>query len=457
MRTHTTAVRLSLTLTLLTVGGFACQDATAPNRAEPVDPRSADARMAREGKRSHPVFCPNGPAGTYPTLPEAIAAAEVNGTVLVCDGEHTVDQVSLNKPLTLRSQNRGGATIADADPSQVWQAGRPALVVDGVASGVVRILDLAFLVGNRAVFAGGTFDRLEIDRVHFRGRTMTVPIAVWVDASTVATAKVEITDSRFETLSIGVFTVRGVETDIRSSSFDAFANSSVGFGSAITYSSNPLNNVPSASYGRAEHSTFSNCAPGGCVRVVGQAVAGRDVVIAHNEMSRPTGSSQSQVIFAGRTGTSPIDLVTVEYNQITGAPPSGDPAARTSWTVQSFVNAANATRVNVHDNRVSNVHTAIIASQNVAARDNVLRGGFYAVAQQNSSAIVDFQRNDVLRFTSSIFRVSAGGDAGNYRCNWWGSTAGPTAPSPNVQASSYTPWATEPIAGTSISCDGSAP
>lgn len=410
-----------------------------------------------EGKRSYPVFCPNGPAGSYPTLPEAVAAVWIGGTVLVCDGEHRVDLVFLNKPLTLRSQNSGGATLADADASQVYQGGRPALVINGVEVGGVRIADLNFSVGNRAIFAGGTFDQVEIDSVHFRGRSLTVPIGVWVAASTVGSAKVDVTRSRFEGLMHAVFPVRAVETNVSWSQFDSFG------GGAVTYSGATLNGVASASYGRIAHNTFTRCALPGCIRVVGPPQPSKEVVIAHNVMTRATGPTQAAAIVVSRISASSGAVrapVIVEHNQIAGAVLGTGPSwENATWSVAIAVQnlgGLGGTPVVLRNNRIRDVHTAISASAAVTATDNFLVSGARAITQQDPSVAVDFQRNDVT-FETSIFRTSAGGHQGNYRCNWWGSASGPPFPNENVRPSSYTPWATQPVANTGVECDPTPP
>ena len=74
------------------------------------------------------LFCPAGPPGSIPSLQDAVNVVSPGGTVLVCDGVHEVDSVAVNKPLTLRSENDGGATLRDnpaAPPGP--QGGRPAI------------------------------------------------------------------------------------------------------------------------------------------------------------------------------------------------------------------------------------------------------------------------------------------------------------------------------------------
>lgn len=411
-----------------------------------------------EGKRSDPVFCPDGPPGTYPTLPEAIAAARMGGTVLVCDGEHVIDRVSVSKPLTIRSQNPGGATLADADPNPRPQAGLPALLVENVASGTVRIADLSFLLRGRGIVARGTFDQLELDSLRFTGRNAATSYAVWIEESTVASAKVNVSRSAFVSLQVGVFALGHVESNVRSSTFDGFAPSGVNNGGAVTYSGRVLATGPSSSFGTAENNTFANCSITGCIRVVGPAQAGNEITITGNRMPRQSGPSQIMAIFVGRTSanSTPLGQVIVADNELAGTHVSGDVSVAGSWSVQTFIRTSGGpggAHVLVRGNIVAGVHTGIWAATSTTARDNAFATGYHAVSQRNPSVRVDFQRNDVQGYHASIFRVEAGGDPGNYRCNWWSSSSGPAFPNEHVTPDSYTPWATQPIAGRAgVSC-----
>lgn len=413
--------------------------------------------IAVEGRRSIPVFCPNGPAASYGTLREAIEAVWVDGTVLVCDGEHAVDRVLIDKPLTLRSLNPGGATLADTQPEGSLSSELPAVIIDGVSAGLVRIADLNFLVKNRGIAAGGTFDQVQLDSVRMRGRRLNNSVGMAVRASTVPTAKVEVLRSRFEAHQLGVWPIAAVETDVRWSSFHGMS------GGGVVYSGTGTGTDPSASYGVTEYSTFSNCSVVGCVRIVGPNASGREIRIAHNVMHRTTQVAQSFAILVARNVPAAGDEpgpVTIEHNEVAGAPPVGDPADTISWRVRTFLLKNGGTRgapVLVRHNRITDVHTGIEARGTTTAHDNTFTGGYQAVWQRDPSVLVTFLRNDLLGFGSSLRRDTPGGEHGNYRCNWWGSTAGPQNPSANVVPASYTPWAMQPIANTATPCDQTAP
>jgi hypothetical protein len=355
-----------------------------------------------EGKRSLPVFCPGGPPGSYATLREAIDDVWLDGTVLVCDGEHPLDRVVINKPLTLRSQNSGRATISDEMGGGGFSAGAPALIVDGIATGLVRIADLNFLVQNVGMSAAGTYDQLQLDSVTMQGRRLLVTVGLRPSTSSSPTRRVDVTRSHFRGLHLGVWPIAAVETNVRWSTFDGLS------GGSVVYSGTTVAGAASASYGVTEHNTFTNCSTFGCVRVVGPGSDAGEIVIARNTMT-PSNLLQDFAVLVSRpplAGAPPAARVVVEDNDVVGRAPSGGHFLPQSWGIRTFVTALggpNASPLLIRNNRATNVFTFITAGVPVTAHDNVMTGGFFAVTQQNPFVRVEFLRNDV-QFTSSLNR-----------------------------------------------------
>ncbi len=389
------------------------------------------------------VFCPGGPAGSYESLRDVIDAAPAGGTVFVCDGTWNIDSVVVNKPLTLRSQHPGGATLGDSDPLRVLQGGRPALAIDGVASGLVRIADLGFLMGGRAIIMAGTYDRVEIDSARFYGRDSTTSLGIEAFASTVPTARVDVTNSHFEAMGIGVFPVRNVEFNTRSSTFERFLIAGVDYSGSGTQNS----------HGRIEDNIFRSCRQLGCIRVV---QGGRDVVIARNRLEANASVGAIAAIFvqrgAGQTDRVPL---IVEDNEIIGAATTGNPSDTTGWSLAAGIRISDVPSVVnvVRRNRIGGAYAGIRVWSDLDARDNVVSGGVFAF-QQLLPRAVTIHRND---FTGQPRSFTAPNSGGNYRCNWWGSTSGPPNPPTNVPAQSYAPWAMQPIAATPVECDPTPP
>jgi hypothetical protein len=395
------------------------------------------------GRRAGVLFCSDGRPGSVQPLQAAIDATPPGGTLLVCDGIHDVSSSTINKPMTLRSRSPGGATLRDADTPGAGQGGEPLLWINGVAAGVVRITDIALMVNDQGIRPAGTFDQVEIDNVRFTGTgtagTPTTVVAVRVDASAVPGARVNVSNSRFSELILGVWPVNRVETNVRHSTFDRFG------GGGVVYSHG--NTAETQSFGRTEHNTFTNCGAAGCIRVL---TAGA-VVVANNRLE-----ARDQVVNLGAITATPSPHVgaqrkVFENNVIVSRPTGSDPAQASGWYFRSaiFISDQPGVEYVVRGNRMDQAHTALQFTSDLDAQDNVISGGVYAF-QQGASRVVRFQRNDVVGTLASFTAVNAGGQ---YQCNWWGSTAGPVSPPPNIPAPMYSPWATAPIAGTANPCD----
>jgi len=399
-----------------------------------------------EGKRSATLFCPDGRAGSVTDLRQAIVQTPPGGTVLVCDGLHLVDTVLIDKPLTLRSQNPGGATLGDAESGGNATSGTPIIRIDKVASGLVRIADIAIAVTDQGIRPLGTFDQVEIDSVHFSGVPGASNVAVVIGATTVTGARVEVTNSDFSQLQLGVWPVNAVETNIRNSRFDRFS------GGAADYSNG--NTATTQSFGRIEDNVFTNCGPSGCIRVLTTGA----VLVARNQlqaMNQPmaSGSYGAITVMAGIVDPNAAPKI-IEDNVITSARTSSPEMTPQGWMFQTgiWVGDQNTVTHVVRRNRITNVYSGLTATANVSAMDNTFNGGVYAF-QQITARAVTFQRNDAVGLLSSFTAPNTGG---NYQCNWWGSASGPVTPPGNVATSTYAPWATQPIAGTSVSCDPAA-
>ena len=391
------------------------------------------------------LFCPAGGPGAYLDLPSAVAATDSGGTILVCDGFWEVNQDTIDKPLTLRSQNPGGATLSDTNAGPLGQGGIPGIVVDGYAAGTVRFVDLSFSVRSRMIIADGTFDRIEVDSTTWLG---TDPTAFMFEpfSSTVATAFVEVKNSRFDGGSVAVFPVRGVEANVH---HNLFENQRI---SGVIHSGNGLGGT-SFAHGRVEDNVFRNCGPDVCVRSFA-----RDIVIARNRIEVPTGVSR---LFGGiqltrQTINAPsLTTVVIEDNEIIGGALPGAPSAPTSWTIQAGIRVSAGspfTPFLIRRNAITDAHTHFIVQPNIplTATDNTAIGGFFAIS--NASAVSVYNRNDFVGLGASFPNVGIT-PAANIRCNWWGSAAGPVAPPIALPPAVYTPFSTAPIANQpSVAC-----
>ncbi|MEX2177748.1 MAG: hypothetical protein WD801_03500 [Gemmatimonadaceae bacterium] len=406
--------------------------------------------IALAGQRGATLFCPAGGPGAYLDLQAAINATDPDGTIVVCDGEWDISEAHVNRPLTIRSQNPGGATLGDTLSSGGNQGSPPAIWVDSVPSGLVRFVDIGFAMRGRALVIGrsntvGVFDRVEIDSAWFVGRG-TTEFAIETFFSPVPGAVTEITHSHFRGVDIAVFAVGATPTNVRRSRFDSSAVLySTSFGGGVNYG-----------LGTVEDNIFNHCQrPGpsrGCITVF--SVEGA-VTIARNRITQMGHVLlQSAAITVSRgvapPGSPPVGHLVIEDNEIVSHATGAAPTTPGGWALNAGVSIDDPFNTTVthtiRRNRIVDAFTGIIFARGPAdARDNVILGGVFAFSQPTATNIVTFQRNDLAGALSS-FVAASGAVSSNYQCNWWGSASGPTTPPPTVPASRYTPFSTVPIA-----------
>lgn len=380
---------------------------------------------------------------TYATVQQAVAAAHPGATIWVCDGTHYAAAV-INKPLTIRPEHSGAATLRDTlawTPGQPVNGGpAPVFRVSGLTSGTFRVVDLRFVLRQSALSAFGVWTRVEMDSVTISSVDSAHTFAVRTSPGSVG-SQLDFTRSSITGVAMGVSAAGGTVNVSKS----AFATTGQG--------------VLMATQGRVENSAFSSCSIW-CVGVMGSGgvtVSGNTVVI----QAGPKVGSAIQVQVGG-----PQLPTLIEQNEITGVA-SATPGDMTSWVLERgvgvFTNAGSAPgSVTVVRNRITGVKSAIaVSSINgtvITAHDNVIDGVFTALHGDGNpspapiSAIINFRRNDITNAVRA-FGPWAGLVTLDATCNWWGSTAGPQnmlwPVGVPLDPSVYAPWASEPIAGNS--------
>ena len=381
-------------------------------------------------------FCSAPGTDASDAMRAALDATPAGGTILVCDGTHTVQEVVIDKPITIRSANPGGATLSDREDNDGFQFAPPVFLVVGVESGVVRFADIGFSLNGRGVVAQRDYHVVEIDSARFTGRDTVESIGVMTWTQPAPGARVEVTNSTFEGLGIAVFAVGPVETNVRSSTFDRTQNG------PITYSSQ-------WPWGSATDNVMTNCRNGGCIRVFSVGAPG--LVFARNRIES---TNYAVPLGAIRLGPSPNNAqgpITVEDNVIVSRV-VGDMSFQNGWGFPAGVDilaqqhAQNA--ITIRRNRITQAYSGVTSVLKATLTDNVIEQGVIAF-RQNSANPLTVHRNDFIGLAQSF---TAPASAGDYQCNWWGGASGPFSPPPAVPASAYTPWATEPIAGTTLAC-----
>ena len=376
---------------------------------------------------------------TYRTVQEAVTAADAGATIWVCDGIHDA-AATVSKPLTIRSEHSGAATLRETN------APKPALLIDGVPNGTVRIADIGISVRQSAVIATGTWDKIEVDSVTFSGQTPTIGTSITTFTSTVAGARLEVLRSTFKGHVIGVFGT-AAEVNVRNSTFE-------GVDRGVIYSF-PASAPATGGTGRAENNHFTKCGLFGCIRILGRG----GVTVAGNTLDLSTGTDIRQAIAISPGANTPQLPIILEDNEIIGGPRPSAATDFNAWPlrrgIQIQTNVLNQpSTVTVRRNRISNTGIGLDIlggnASNVQASDNVITNNFQAVSRNGNSAIT-FQRNNVLE-TIRYFGDFNSTASRDYKCNWWGSPTGPVNPNGAPPASIYTPWALQPIAGTTNPC-----
>lgn len=389
------------------------------------------------------LFCPAPasppPAAAFPTYGDmriAMANTQSGGTVLACDGVHVItDTIKVRKPLTFRSLTPGGATFADTYTGAAQNQGAmPIFFIDSVPNGLVRFADLGFSVQGNGIKAQFLYDSIQVDSSRFSGRTNETGIGIFIHHDADLTGgHTEVRASEFDMMSIGVFAVGNGITNVFSSNFDRFS------GGGVVFSS-------STAHGVVQNNVFTKCGSAGCIRILNAGnmlVKGNSLTMVDRPIT--LGAITVTLLFAG-----PHQPVVIEDNIITSAPttlaPSGFLAAN---GIHFTSGAAGVTHV-VRRNTITAAETGIRNVLDLTAHDNVVSNGRLAF-HQGAPRVVSINRNDFTGLLQSFTTVTGG--TYDYKCNWWGSTAGPSSPPTNVPTGTWQPFATTPIANQpSVAC-----
>lgn len=375
---------------------------------------------------------------TYATVQQAVAAADPGATIWVCDGTHYAAAV-INKPLTIRAEHSGAATLRDGLA--------PVFLVNGLTSGMFRVVDLRFVLQQRALAATGTWARIEMDSVTITSLDSANTTAVRISSGG-AGSRLDLRRSSISGVAMGVSAMGGT-VNVSESAFERTGQG-----------------ISTFTEGRVENSTFSSCSLW-CVAVSGRG----GVTVSGNTIVIPPGPRVGAAIQVHVDGPQPDPqlAVLIENNHITGVA-SATPDQPASWILERGIGVftgagSDPGSITVVGNRISRVKSAIavysINGTVVDAQDNVIDGVFTALHGDGNplnpapiNAVISFRRNDVTNAIRS-FGPWAGLVTLDAACNWWGSASGPQNmawPGP-LSPSVYTPWATEPIAGRStVSC-----
>lgn len=399
--------------------------------------------------------CPDG-INAATSVADALAKVSRRGTIVLCDAQHIVNDVVVDKPVTI--------TSADATPARVVSTGTHAFLVNGIAKDSVIVRRLNFTVsgtGGAGVFAAGTYDALRVDSSTFTLAPLAGS-AVYAGATTVNGATFTMLDNVVAGGLRGAHVVGAPFVRIRNNQFTAQDSANVDV---------IFDNVTRTN-GEVVQNRVRTCGSLGCLRLltVGAIRADSNTISSDGRtFITPTGATRviSAAILAFGTD------VRITGNSLIGTNVS-NPAVQESYvwgdagiyvvTLQSAPSRATINGNYVEGGRRAfanawgpshTVEPIVTGSDNVAARN-------FRVMQTVGAARLQLTRGNyteyVIPFVASTPIVGrTGWSAGDITCNYWGVASGPeltTATGP-ITLPVFLPAAPQPIANSSIGCNPS--
>ncbi|MGD8496390.1 MAG: hypothetical protein PVF05_09395 [Gemmatimonadales bacterium] len=458
------------------------------------------------------IFCPgDGIPETFELLEDAVAAVMAGGTIEVCDGTHTVSNVTVDKAVTFEGAAGTLPTITTG--------GDRFGVTFTSASGTTTIRNLRFetlwnlgfdhFVGS-ALRVGGTgplpYDQVVIEDVELHvadgSSGENAGSGAWIFGSDVAGAHVTVRNVTSTAGGAGLYILtlseatRGASVDVQNSSFsspgrygilvtslsvnsasgaisdvdidnvDVTANLGVyvtggngGVGGRVDVTNSSFSGgalwYQSGGTGLIQNNTI-DCAHGSaCIRVRSDGGSSQvePVRIIGNQIT-PLNASHARAIWLTELDAGPFE---VRDNVISGSITGGDRSDPATYTFGEgilfhFLEAGGE----VTGNTISGTFVTFSAEGGTASAsvdDNTASQSWAPVSVVNGAQMTAHS-NDFTDYQAAIDANEPFG-TGDLTCNWWGASTGPTGLFPSIAADVYTPWATAPVAGTSTTiCSG---
>lgn len=374
---------------------------------------------------------------TYATIADAVAATSPGGTTYICNGTYVVDDLALNKPITLRSFPGGEVTLQQS-PASITSIIR----IDGVSSGTVRVTGLRFEPTWVGVWAEGEYDQVVADSNTYA--TLEGGVAgIYASVSSVTGAKTTVNRSSFSGGDVGTFAHNAV-MDVLNSTFDG-----QGF-SGIQHQQ--------FARGLVQYNTLNNCGQQGCIR----SRFTTSMQILDNDMSA-TPSSRIRFGIIADTGA-----VVIQRNDVIGWAAQPDPETVMSSDPNQYpifdaaimigLSGPNHTTGTVSHNRIRGAYRGIFVGSGTMTGSNMTMdsvGTAFEVGANSSLTVGEsdistyyapFAQPPVVLVPSTLVLI----------CNYWGTTAGNPYNVPDDAGTNvFVPWASAPIAnGGGGLCDG---
>ena len=383
--------------------------------------------------------------GTVPTittgLADAISIVPVGGTVLICDGTFTVNNLAISKPVTITAEGPGMPTIDAGGGPRIFN------ILNVSPAGTVTISNLRFTggagVNNTQILINNGAGAVAISHNEFHP-VQTNPYAVLPRGGN---SSVNINGTGVPTLSIdhnafiggdiginsGIMT--GAQIAITQNTFSGLVNIPVNLGSAGIASSLSV-----------DHNSFADCSDTECVAVAQPATIQLNQFTAR--VARPIGSLILLVIAPGLTAPTIIS-----GNTMTGLDlAAGSRSANSTYPVHFQAITVVTGAATITNNQITTVFQGIgvLSAAGTLATDNTITttfAPFSGTNQPNGTGVLTANWNDITDYVTGVGdAVPLNLGALSIRCNWWGSAAGPSSVNPVVLSGAYTPFATASVA-----------
>ena len=192
--------------------------------------------------------------------------------------------------------------------------------------------------------------------------------------------------------------------------------------------------------------TIENNNLNGCFTFCIRVQSGADVLIRSNEINIPDGHTTGWGIHGTDEGGLPTSLTIVD-NRIIADMTGVVLSDRDTYRITGAGIAMDGATATVHGNTIVGGNAGVITFNSghiTSGEDNRIDQSFVGVMIFDDAGI-NLNFSDV---TNSQFTIFDEFIASDLRCNWWGDPAGPGSTANVVDASTYMPFATAPIAGT---------
>ena len=459
------------------------------------------------------IFCPgDGVPETFELLEDAVAGVMEGGTIEVCDGTHTVSNVTVDKAVTFEgaagtlptittggerfgvtfTSTSGTTTIRNLRFETLWNLGfdhfvGSALLI-GSGSGLpydqVVIEDVELHVANGSsgenAGSGAWIFSSDLAGAHVNVQNVTstgggAGLYILTVSEATLGASVDVLNSSFsspgrngiQVTSLSANSAAGAISDVDIDNVDVTADLGVyvyggngGVGGRVDVTNSTFTGGAGLWYQNGGSGLIQNntidCGHGSaCIRVRsdGNASQPEPVRILGNQVTSLTGS-HGRGIWLTELDAGPYEVRDNVLNGTTHGGNRSDPADYTFGEGISFQNLEAGGEVT--GNTIGGTFVSFAAeggTGSASVDDNSASASWSPVSAVNGAQMTahsnDFTDYQVAIDPNEPFA------SGALTCNWWGDAAGPTGLDASIASDVYTPWATASVAGTSTtSCSG---